>query len=308
MRGLKLSRLSETSSWVRKRVIEDLNYYAREVWSKGERRFFFDRFQAEFDQLMEEITKPEYIVKSISLEEAFIGITAYKLENQGIKMPLFYVCHPFRGKGYEHLAMLQLIDGFKSLPRVEGIEILLHPFCRFIDDDRFFRSIGFEVQEWVWMSKSLERSERITPCSPEIECEIMSLDEELIPDIARLDIEARILLESRGNDFDTGVSKICFRDGKIIGFVLISTSGSEGVVEYLFVSQEFRRRGVGQALLKASLKQLQDKGIKSVVAEVNVGNSASISLLRSLDFSLCCRAHLIAEIREISNSRKQRAA
>lgn len=231
-----------------------------------------------------------------------IGIAAYKLEDRKIRVLLFYVCSPFRGKDYERIAILQLVDSFKSLSWVEEIEILLHPFCRFIDDDRFLKNIGFEVQEWVWMSKSLDRSEEIVSCSPEIRCEITPWDERTASDIAKLDIEAKILLKSRESDFNIKASKICFKGEEVVGFILVSTSGSKGVVKYIFVSEEFRRKGIGRALLRASLKQLQDEGIKSVIAELNMENLASISLFWSLGFSICCRAHLVAVIRKISHS------
>ena len=73
-------------------------------------------------------------------------------------------------------------------------------------------------------------------------------------------------------------------DGRVVGYV-----GSQSVLDgadvmNLAVSPEFRRQGIGEALVKALVAHLQQKGIIALMLEVRVSNTPAIALYQSLGF------------------------
>lgn len=75
----------------------------------------------------------------------------------------------------------------------------------------------------------------------------------------------------------------CIRDqnGKIIACIIIHLSN--GSLGGLFVKEEYRRKGLGKELIWYMSKQLLDSG-RAAIAQVEVENKASISLLKKLGF------------------------
>ena len=73
-------------------------------------------------------------------------------------------------------------------------------------------------------------------------------------------------------------------EGRVVGYV-----GSQSVLDgadvmNLAVSPEFRRQGIGEALVKALVAHLQQKGIIALMLEVRVSNTPAIALYQSLGF------------------------
>ena len=73
-------------------------------------------------------------------------------------------------------------------------------------------------------------------------------------------------------------------DDKIAGYV-----GSQSVLDgadmmNLAVAPEYRRKGIGQALVTALTDYLQQNGIIALLLEVRVSNDPAINLYRSLGF------------------------
>ncbi len=75
----------------------------------------------------------------------------------------------------------------------------------------------------------------------------------------------------------------------IAGF-LVAQTGPEWELENIVVSPEFRRRGVGRALLSALLDEARARRAERVLLEVRVSNQAAIHLYRRSGFQqLACR-------------------
>jgi ribosomal protein S18 acetylase RimI-like enzyme len=75
--------------------------------------------------------------------------------------------------------------------------------------------------------------------------------------------------------------------------------GSAGIVEELVVRPAYRRRGVGEALLRHALDLLEDAGCVEVALSTDLGNQGAQALYR--------RVGLADESLELSRHRRQRA-
>ncbi|MEM4666480.1 MAG: GNAT family N-acetyltransferase, partial [Thermofilum sp.] len=58
-----------------------------------------------------------------------------------------------------------------------------------------------------------------------------------------------------------------------------------GHVHSIAVDPQFRKKGVGRALMEETFRMLRERGVKSVVLEVSIANEAGISFWKSLGFS-----------------------
>ena len=72
--------------------------------------------------------------------------------------------------------------------------------------------------------------------------------------------------------------------GRVVGYV-----GSQSVLDgadmmNLAVAPEFRRQGIGEALVNALVAHLQQKGIIALLLEVRASNAPAIALYQSLGF------------------------
>ncbi len=72
--------------------------------------------------------------------------------------------------------------------------------------------------------------------------------------------------------------------GKVVGYV-----GSQSVLDgadmmNLAVAPEFRRQGIGEALVNALVDHLRQKGIIALLLEVRASNTPAIGLYQSLGF------------------------
>lgn len=61
-----------------------------------------------------------------------------------------------------------------------------------------------------------------------------------------------------------GMSFVSEEDGRIVGTVLTGDDGRRGFIYHLAVAEEFRKRGIGTALLERSLDTLKKQGITKV--------------------------------------------
>ena len=73
-------------------------------------------------------------------------------------------------------------------------------------------------------------------------------------------------------------------EGRVVGYV-----GSQSVLDgadmmNLAVSPDFRRQGIGEALVKALVAHLQKKGIIVLLLEVRASNAPAIALYQRLGF------------------------
>ena len=87
-------------------------------------------------------------------------------------------------------------------------------------------------------------------------------------------------------DNKEAILKVAIRDSKIIGYMCIRTLLDITHVMKITVIPEFRRNGIGSALLIESLKKLrsQKSDVKHVTLEVRESNNAAIELYSKIGF------------------------
>lgn len=73
-------------------------------------------------------------------------------------------------------------------------------------------------------------------------------------------------------------------NGKIVGYVLFWLLPEEVDIHNIAVHSDFRRRGIGQALLQRVLEQARDRKSSRVTLEVRISNTVAQSLYQSVGF------------------------
>jgi ribosomal protein S18 acetylase RimI-like enzyme len=68
---------------------------------------------------------------------------------------------------------------------------------------------------------------------------------------------------------------------RMVGVLMAKISGERMVIFDMFVSQDFRRQGVGRKLVQMAI---EESGARLIAAEVNHDNSASQELFKALAF------------------------
>ena len=77
---------------------------------------------------------------------------------------------------------------------------------------------------------------------------------------------------------------VCLCDGKVMGYIGISCILDEGYITNVAVFPEYRKKGVGTALLERVFSLARDEALSFVSLEVRVSNIAAISLYEKLGF------------------------
>lgn len=88
-------------------------------------------------------------------------------------------------------------------------------------------------------------------------------------------------------NLDNTVFLVAEEKDAIVGYVGMYLSVDEGEITNVAVSEESRRRRVGDRLLKELLAIGREKGISHIVLEVRVSNTAAIRLYEQNGFTLC---------------------
>lgn len=73
--------------------------------------------------------------------------------------------------------------------------------------------------------------------------------------------------------------------GHVLGFIACVVRGREQYIEALAVERASRRRGIGRALLQASMAHARDSHLETVRLHVWVGNRAAVELYLSSGFT-----------------------
>lgn len=73
-------------------------------------------------------------------------------------------------------------------------------------------------------------------------------------------------------------------NGKIIGYVLFWLLPEEADIHNIAVHADFRRQGIGQALLQRVLEQARKRNSSRVTLEVRISNIVAQSLYQSVGF------------------------
>lgn len=117
---------------------------------------------------------------------------------------------------------------------------------------------------------------------------ICAMDREHIKDIAKLEKicfsapwSEDFILESYKNGMKFFVA---VENRKVLGYIGISCVIDEGYIANIAVFPEYRKKGVGTALLERIFSLAKDEGLSFVSLEVRVSNAAAISLYEKLGF------------------------
>ena len=71
---------------------------------------------------------------------------------------------------------------------------------------------------------------------------------------------------------------------EIVGFMKINIYSDSGFVNGVGIHPDYRRRGLGRAMMKASLVRAKQSDMQSVTLEVDVENKGAIELYKQVDF------------------------
>ena len=88
--------------------------------------------------------------------------------------------------------------------------------------------------------------------------------------------------------FDAGATPrnlLVAEDLTIVGFIMVRTLGPEWEIENVAVLPTARRRGIGESLVGAVLRQAEQAQAESLILEVRASNAAARGLYSSAGFS-----------------------
>jgi ribosomal protein S18 acetylase RimI-like enzyme len=75
-------------------------------------------------------------------------------------------------------------------------------------------------------------------------------------------------------------------DGAMIGAVMAGFDGTRGWIYHLAVDAQYRRRGVGTALMHASEERLRALGCPKINLQVRAANDGVVAFYRSLGYAV----------------------
>lgn len=97
------------------------------------------------------------------------------------------------------------------------------------------------------------------------------------------------------DDSPNGISKFlnrnpetCFvalADGKIVGAIMVGNDGRRGYIYHTAVHADYRKRGIGRALVEAALSSLRRLGINKVALVVFARNESANEFWRKIGFT-----------------------
>ena len=82
-----------------------------------------------------------------------------------------------------------------------------------------------------------------------------------------------------------GVGFVCLFDGRVAAYGGMICTVDEGQITNVAVHPDYRRRGMGDALVRALLRYAKDERMDTVTLEVRASNHAAIALYRRNGFA-----------------------
>jgi len=93
-------------------------------------------------------------------------------------------------------------------------------------------------------------------------------------------------------DIDLDVSRVAYEDDVPVAFAAVALRGRQAWVGGMGTRPAYRRRGLGEAALRAALEAARDRGANEVWLEVIEGNAGAIALYEKLGFE-CIRTLVV---------------
>lgn len=111
-------------------------------------------------------------------------------------------------------------------------------------------------------------------------------DLDAVLEISSLSLKESWNLDSFSNELSNPLAKylIAKINNKIVGFVGVWTIIDEGHITNMAVHPEFRKKGVGSALLTSLIESSKDWGCNSLTLEVRSSNKAAKDLYKKFGF------------------------
>ena len=75
-------------------------------------------------------------------------------------------------------------------------------------------------------------------------------------------------------------------EGRVVGTTMAGYDGHRGWIYYVVVHPDFRRRGLGQALMAEAESRLKVLGCSKVNLQVRAGNHAAVDFYRNLGYDI----------------------
>ncbi len=88
----------------------------------------------------------------------------------------------------------------------------------------------------------------------------------------------------RSSPFEEDASILLYYGEQIVGFIIIIFIDEGGFVNGIGIHPDFRRRGLGRALMLSSMKRAAKNGMKTMILEVDVDNYRAMGLYQSVGF------------------------
>ena len=82
-----------------------------------------------------------------------------------------------------------------------------------------------------------------------------------------------------------GVGFACLDGGRVVAYGGMICAVDEGQITNIAVLPDYRRRGMGDAIVRSLLRYAKDQHLDSVTLEVRASNAAAIALYRRTGFS-----------------------
>ena len=79
---------------------------------------------------------------------------------------------------------------------------------------------------------------------------------------------------------------VCEAEGNVLGYVGCYTVSTDAAITNVAVFPEYRRQGIGEALICELIKRARERGCEILSLEVRVSNDPAIKLYEKLGFSI----------------------
>jgi len=142
------------------------------------------------------------------------------------------------------------------------------------------------------MEKGVLERIKIEPMKEEDLSEVMEIERDCFPAPWS---ESSFLYELRKNK-EVATLKVARLDDHLVGYVCCWIVFKEVHIMNLAVHKDFRRQGIGEALIRIALKEAREKGGERATLEVRESNIPAIRLYEKLGFKVISpTAHREAE-------------
>ncbi|MBU7016205.1 MAG: GNAT family N-acetyltransferase [Theionarchaea archaeon] len=88
----------------------------------------------------------------------------------------------------------------------------------------------------------------------------------------------------RSERIEEDASLLLYYNERIVGFLIIILIRKGGFINGFGIHPDFRRRGLGKALMLSSMQKAAKNGMKTLILEVDIDNSRALNLYRSVGF------------------------